>query len=133
MPSLIVAAVFNGFTPKDQSKKLSFTASVSRSDNGVPITKLTEKNFRATDVPVAGSSGITDFSISVIERKWDPNDDEASGVYDITLTLANNSIFALIKGATYAVGLQVNELGEWPSKIGHWNGLVGQTFVAVVN
>src|SRR5262245_30350459 len=76
--------------------------SVSRADDGKPVTGLTAGNFRlASDIGVA-----RDFKVlEARELMWEPSDTEPSGCYQIAITMMPMEKF--LKGERYVFGIQV--------------------------
>ncbi len=73
------------------ANRLLACVSVSRADDGQPVTGLTKRNFRVTNLNPLPYSDIgygldfNDYLLAVTERTWDPADAEASGVYDLEI------------------------------------------------
>ena len=116
MSRLIVEAVTN---EKHDTKSglLQICVSVSRADDGKPVTGLLAHNFRITNLglptenpPTAGGA---DYKVLVGERTWDPQDTEPSGVYDLVFSKDFGSFLvgsSFQSGETFAFGLQVREI-----------------------
>lgn len=112
-----------------QTPGLRVCVSVSRADTGQPVTGLTDKNFRITNInyPVAlpestpEQAVARDWVVSVLEKTWDPSDKEPSGVYDVRVNFPFDFhlvVHSFTAGETYAFGLQVR---TFPSR-GHGPG-----------
>ncbi len=95
---------------------LKVCVSVSRADDGQPVTGLRGNNFRITNLGSESENppnvGSEDYEVLVEERKWDPGDTEPSGVYDLVVN-ANIGHFGIgksfQKGEIFAFGIQVRE------------------------
>jgi hypothetical protein len=123
MARLIVEAVTNENTGSDSVGRLNLFVSVSRADDGTPVTGLTKDNFR-----ISSSIGIVidpAVSSTVSEAKWEPGDSELSGCYRISILRGGGDNWS--KGELYAFGIQVR-VNEGGSPV-HF----GQTAVSVTS
>ena len=81
MARLLVEAVTRESTG-DAWHRLLIYVSVSRADDGSPVTGLTKRNFRIT----SNISLVVDPQVwSVHETAWEPGDKEPSGCYTIDI------------------------------------------------
>jgi hypothetical protein len=81
MSMLLVEA--SSFLPKTVSQPLRMCVSVSRDDDGKPVTGLKKSNFR-----VASLLTNTDFQVvDVFEWLWEPAAAERAGCYEIWVTV----------------------------------------------
>lgn len=123
MARLIVEAVSNETVGGDLVWHLQLYVSVSRADDGRPVTGLTLSNFR-----ICSSVGLVlDPKLSLgSESRWEPGDSELSGCYRLSIN-RNAGGDKWAKGEYYAFGLQVivNE-GNVPTHF-------GQTVVSVLS
>jgi hypothetical protein len=102
MARLLVEAVTGEWSSGDVWHLLLVDVSVSRADNGSPVTGLVANNFR-----VASFSGpLKDFKVaSVGEWKWETGDVEPAGCYELDLQLSPAEAFE--EGGSYKFGIQV--------------------------
>lgn len=102
MARLIVEAVTNESTSSDTVSHLLLFVSVSRADDGTPVTGLTKDNFRiSSSIGVVIDPSISSFS----EAKWEPGDSELSGCYRLSILRGGGQNW--FKNELYAFGLQV--------------------------
>lgn len=123
MARLIVEAVTNESTGSDTVSHLLLFVSVSRADDGRPVTGLTKDNFR-----ISSSIGLVidpTLSSTLSEAKWEPGDSELSGCYRMSVLRGGGEKWT--KGQLYAFGLQVR-VNEGGSPV-HF----GQTVVSVTS
>jgi hypothetical protein len=101
MARLLVQAVTGEWTSGDMVYTLLVDVSVSRADNGSPVTGLVASNFR-----VASSIGLVeDFKVaSVSEWNWEPGGLEPAGCYELDIVLSPTAKFE--KGGDYEFGIQ---------------------------
>jgi hypothetical protein len=98
MARLLVEAVSSEGGFLDDPWAVGVGVSVSRADDGTPVTGLTKENFR-----VASTEGWVDWAEYVNEMKWEPTDAEPSGCYGVGiykkppqgLTLGNRYVFGI--------------------------------------
>ncbi|MFZ4507744.1 MAG: hypothetical protein ACOYON_08640 [Fimbriimonas sp.] len=106
MARLIVEAVSGETTGSDVVYTLVAYVSVSRADTGESVTGLTKANFR-----ICSSIGLVmdPKVIQAYERKWEPEDNELSGVYAIHILRDLGTPFGdnWTKGQNYGFGIQV--------------------------
>ena len=95
------------WTRGDLAFTLLVAVSVSRADDGKPVTGLKAENFR-----LASSIGpVRDFNIGgIAEWKWEPDDAEPSGCYQLQVLQTPGAKF--VKGERYVFGIQVRTFGE---------------------
>lgn len=126
MSRLIVEAVTN---EKHDTKLdlLQICVSVSRADDGKPVTGLKAHNFRITNLGLPSENpskdlARADYKILVGERTWDPQDNEPSGVYDLVFSrdFSNFDVGGSFQsGENFAFGLQVRQFrGDVPLDFG---------------
>ena len=96
MPRLIVNAVSAETVNVDSVGAIAMWVSVSRADNGKPITGLSEKNFRV------GTAGIDLTIVTCAEVKYASND--LSGCYQLNVRQADASPW--FKGEYYQFVVQ---------------------------
>jgi hypothetical protein len=115
MARLIVDARAAEWTGADIPREIQVGVSVSRADDGSPVTGLGLPNFR-----IAAQLGwISDFAIDqVSEWKWEPGDVELAGCYELLIgwqpvdivfrggTHLPPSGARFVKGWRYVLGLQ---------------------------
>jgi len=99
MARFVVHAVSAESVNSDSVGDLLIYVSVSRADNGKPVTGLTKDNFRST------GSGLTLSIVTSLESKWGPAGTELAGCYE--LSVRNMDASAWIKGEYYSLGVQV--------------------------
>ncbi|HVR99388.1 MAG TPA: hypothetical protein VMW27_22390 [Thermoanaerobaculia bacterium] len=103
MARLIVKAVPNETTGSDLVFNLQVYVSVSRADDGRPVTSLTKENFRIS----SSIGGVLDPKPSAVhERHWEPGDTELSGCYSLSISRGSAGE-KWFKGEYYAFGIQV--------------------------
>src|SRR5262249_4171127 len=78
MARLLVEAVSSEGGFMDDPWAAGVGVSVSRADDGTPVTGLSKENFR-----VASTEGWVDWAEYVHEMKWETADIEPSGCYDV--------------------------------------------------
>jgi hypothetical protein len=111
MARLVVDAVTA--EPTDKPAQFEYPAfvdvgvSVSRADDGTPVTGLGKSNFR-----LASPVGLNvDFSVTPSEWKWEPGDVEPAGCY--WLIVAGKEPFDdFDQGYRYVFGIQVRTFDE---------------------
>jgi len=121
MARLIVEAVTGEFKGTDVISVLKVFVSVSRADDGKPVTGLSASNFR-----IASSLGLVlDPTVGFVnERNWEPGDSEPSGCYSLEIKRPSSE-GKWGEGEYYAFGIQVRTLrNETPLDF-------GQTVVSV--
>jgi hypothetical protein len=119
MARLVVEGRTAEWTSGDVVRELLVGVSVSRADDGAPVTGLGIENFR-----VAAQFGdLSDFAIDqVSEWKWEPGDVERAGCYQLSIgwrpladavrlrtpppTPPPPSGFPLMRGWRYVFGIQ---------------------------
>jgi hypothetical protein len=103
MARLIVEAVSNETVSSDLVWHLQLYVSVSRADDGRPVTGLTQSNFR-----LCSSVGLVlDPKLSFgSESRWEPDDTELAGCYRLSIN-RNAEGAKWTEGEYYAFGLQV--------------------------
>lgn len=105
MARLVVAAVNAEWTSGDIFDIVLIAVSVSRADDGTPVTGLTRDNFRvASTVGTALDATVH----QVDERKWEPDDAEPSGCYSLMIRLQGGHT----PGARYVYGVQARTFAE---------------------
>lgn len=106
MARLIVNAVAAEVVGSDVVGDVVIYVSVSRADDGSPVTGLTKDNFR-----LASSVGFAiDTVVSQVnESKWEPEDKEPSGCYELWIARTDkaNLVQKWSKGEYYQFGVQV--------------------------
>jgi hypothetical protein len=81
--------------------RLHLAVSVSRADDGTPVTGLKAQNFR-----VASHIGsVKDFRVDAREWMWEPGDREPSGCYGLRVTMEGLEEFT--PHGRYVFGVQV--------------------------
>jgi hypothetical protein len=125
MPRLRVEAVTREWTSGDAPWTLLLAVSVSRADDGSPVTGLEAMNFR-----VASTIGpVQDFKISAVyEGNWEPGDTEPAGVYSVDVIMLPVEEF--MKGNRYVFGIQVRtfDSGRPPNVVDQ-----GQTIIELIS
>jgi hypothetical protein len=141
MARLLVEALTAEWASADVPRELQVGVSVSRANDGSPVTALGAGNFR-----VAAQFGqFADFAIDqVSEWKWEPGDVELAGCYelligwqpyaDLVLRGATGSRppsgFPLARGWPYVLGLQARTFDNHnPPRVVD----EGQTIVEVIS
>ena len=82
MARLVVSAVTRESEKSDSWHRLLMYVSVSRAEDGSPVTGLEKRNFRIT----SNISLVVDPEVwSVHETEWEPGDTEPSGCYTIDI------------------------------------------------
>jgi hypothetical protein len=104
MARLIVEAVNAEWTSGDIFDIVLIAVSVSRADDGTPVTGLTRDNFR-----VASTIGTAlDATVhQVDERRWEPDDAEPAGCYSLMVRLQGG----YTPGTRYVYGVQARTFG----------------------
>jgi hypothetical protein len=118
MARLVVEGRTAEWTSGDVVLELLVGVSVSRADDGTPVTGLGAENFRVA----AQFGNLADFAIDqVSEWKWEPGDVEPAGCYELSIgwrPLADLRLrgpgfippppsgFPLVKGWRYVFGIQ---------------------------
>lgn len=134
MARLIVEAVSN--ESRDGTLGLlKVCVSVSRADDGQPVTGLKANNFRITNIGLDSENPPNqegaDYQVLVAERTWDPGDTEPSGVYDLVVN-RNFGGWAVGRGfkngEILSFGIQVRQ----PQRGGDFSGF-GQTVVSLTS
>lgn len=98
MARLLVSAVTRESTG-DAWHRLLIYISVSRADDGSPVTGLGKENFRIT----SNFSLVVDPEVvAVTETKWEPEDSEPSGCYSVDIGRPDG----WGKGQNYTFGIQ---------------------------
>ncbi len=105
MARLVVDAVNAEWTSGDIFDIVLIAVSVSRADDGTPVTGLTVDNFR-----VASTIGTAlDATVhQVNERKWEPDDVDLSGCYSLMVRLQGGHT----PGTRYVYGVQARTFDE---------------------
>lgn len=139
MARLIVEAV----TDEKHDMKLGFLkliVSVSRADDGKPVTGLTKTNFRITNLgiePTATPDVVgSDYTVLVGERKWDPGDNESSGVYDMSVSIDFGKFLIageFMPGENFSFGIQARTFAAKPGTFISAPVDFGQTVVMVTS
>jgi hypothetical protein len=141
MARLLVEARTAEWTSGDIPRELQVGVSVSRANDGSPVTGLGAGNFR-----VAAQFGrVADFAIDqVSEWKWEPDDVELAGCYELLIGWQPYadlvfrggtgsrppSGFPLARGWRYAFGLQARTFDKHdPPRVVE----AGQTIVEVIS
>lgn len=106
MARLIVEAVTSELTIGDVGMTVLVGATVSRADDGTPVTGLDNKNFR---IAMLGIGPIYDYEVGVEEAKWETTDIEPSGCYQLSIQQTPTTNF--IPGNRYVFGIQVRTFG----------------------
>lgn len=125
MARLIIEAVPDETHSADVVGDLLIFVSVSRADDGRPVTGLDRSHFR-----VASSIGLTlDPTVSLVtETHWEPDDQEPSGCYCVWINRGRGQHW--LPGERYAFGIQVRRFepaaGDPPVAVDF-----GQTVVSV--
>src|SRR5262245_11327424 len=123
MARLLVEAVSSEGGFMDDPWAAGVGVSVSRADDGTPVTGLSKENFR-----VASTEGWVDWAEYVHEMKWETADIEPSGCYDVGIYKTPPQ--GLTLGVRYVFGIQVRtfitEKGKRPLVVDQ-----GQTIVEV--
>jgi hypothetical protein len=138
MARLVLEARTAEWTSGDVVRELLVGVSVSRADDGTPVSGLAAENFR-----IAAQFGdLSDFAIDhVREWKWEPDDVEPAGCYQLAIGWRPFADFGgpgtsppsgmkLIKGRRYVFGVQARTFDE------HRPGRVvdqGQTIVEAIS
>ncbi len=123
MARLLVSAVTRESTG-DTWHRLLIYVSVSRADDGTPVTGLTKENFRIT----SNISIVVDPTVMAAhETKWEPGDAEPSGCYSVDIGRPDG----WGKGQTYTFGVQVRTFKGKTARAGVLDQ--GQTAVSVVS
>ena len=127
MARLLVEAVSREYTSVDRVWHLMLFVSVSRADDGSPVTGLKQEHFRicsplghVLDMNLVGGS----------EAQWEPTDTEPAGCYSLSVTRKQETggppILEWVKGEFYPFGIQVR-VRDRKTKETH----LGQTVVRV--
>ena len=143
MARLLVEASTAEWTSGDVVRELLVGVSVSRADDGTPVTGLTAENFR-----VAAQFGdLSDFAIDQVrELEWEPTDVEPAGCYQLSIgwqpfadgvvfrgvppTQRPPSGYKLFKGWRYVFGIQARTFDDHkPPRVVDQ----GQTMVEVIS
>jgi hypothetical protein len=139
MARLIVDARAADWTGADIPREIQVGVSVSRAEDGSPVTGLGLGNFR-----IAAQLGwISDFAIDqVSEWKWEPGDVELAGCYELLIgwqpvdivfrggTSLPPSGAKFVKGWRYVLGLQARIFdNHMPPRVVDQ----GQTLVEVIS
>lgn len=111
MARLLVSAVTRESAGSDTVHQLLIFVSVSRADDGSPVTGLDKSNFRITSsISLAADPTVT----SVHEAKWEPADAEPSGCYSINIGRSEG----WGKGQTYVFGVQARTFNKGGPRAG---------------
>ena len=107
MARLLVEARTAESTSGDAVFRLALGVSVSRVDDGKPVTGLTAENFR-----LASHIGLVkDFKVtSADEWEWEPGDVEPAGCYALDVMITPTEKFS--RGARYVFGLQARTFSD---------------------
>src|SRR5215472_3623140 len=115
MARLIVAACsFEQIKPPNEGDYVSVRVgvSVSRADDGKPVTGLKAENFRVS----FANGPFEDLAVVLTEPysewKWEPADVEPSGCYTVHIATTVGNKF--LKGARYVFGIQARTFGLAP-------------------
>ncbi len=82
MARLLLEARTAEWTVGDVARELLVGVSVSRTNDGTPVTGLGSANFRLA----AQLGDLSDFAIDrVVEWKWEPDDVEQAGCYQLSI------------------------------------------------
>lgn len=105
MARLIVNAVSAESAGSNIAGEVQLYVSVSRADDGKPVTGLTKDNFRlASSVGLAIDTTIASCS----ESNWEPADNEPSGCYQLGIKRSDSQKWG--QGLTYQFGVQARTL-----------------------
>ncbi len=126
MARLIVEAVSEEYRSVDVVWHLLLFVSVSRADDGAPVTGLKQEDFRicsplgsVLELKLLGGS----------EAQWEPADIESAGCYSLSVIRKWESggpaIFEWVKGEFYPFGIQVRVRDK--AGLAH----IGQTVVRI--
>jgi hypothetical protein len=118
MSRLIVSAVAAESTSADVVGDVLIYVSVSRADDGKPVTGLSIGNFR-----LASSIGLVIDTVITLctESKWEPGDSEAAGCYELWISRTDkpDQIQKWGKGEYYQFGVQARTFqGKSPVDFG---------------
>ena len=107
MARLNVEACSAEWTAGDVVYTLLVGVSVSRADDGAPVTGLKTENFRVASQLGNGE----DFKVgAVYEWQWEPVDVEPAGCYQVKIIMTPTAKFS--QGARYTFGLQARTFGK---------------------
>ena len=111
MPRLIVQAVSNEHTGSDSVYRLEILASVSRADDGSPVSELGIANFR-----VASSVGLVldPKPHGAYELKWETADVEPAGCYRLSISRGGGESFGekWYEGEFYQFAVQARTFSD---------------------
>jgi hypothetical protein len=86
--------------------------SVSRVDNGAPVTGLKHENFRVASITFGS---VQDFTVGARESMWEPGDVELSGCYELNISLVGGQRF--FQGTRYVWGIQARTFTGTPPRV----------------
>ena len=108
MARLIVEAVSGEHKTTDVVWELMLFVSVSRADDGRPVTGLDQENFRICS-PVGSVLELK--LLGGTEAQWEPTDQSPAGCYSLGIMRkwqsGDSPIFEWVKGEFYPFGIQV--------------------------
>lgn len=123
MARLLVSAVTRESTG-DSWHRLLIYVSVSRADDGSPVTGLDQSNFRVT----SNLSLVIDPTVAAVhETNWEPSDTEPSGCYSIDIGRPEG----WGPGQNYTFGVQARTFNKGGPRAGVLDQ--GQTAVSVIS
>jgi len=129
MARLVVNAVTGEWGVGDTPHTVNVGVSVSRHDDGAPVTGLTTVNFRIADL----MTGLLFDPVpsSAVEAKWEPGDVTASGCYYLDIKMMGGEKFN--QGSRYVFGIQVRTFA--PPAFGAPKSVLdqGQTIVELIS